>query len=100
LRGNGWKKPHATVNYVFTYDYTRLFLYHYLIMKEMKQRGYRVSPEWFDPQYRGKACDPHVEPIDVDYEWLKQKDEPIYPEHDDAYLTECLENLRNKGIVL
>jgi uncharacterized protein (TIGR02328 family) len=100
LRGNGWKKPHATVNYVFNYDYTRLFLYHYLIMKEMKQRGYRVSPEWLDPQYRGKVCEPHAEPINVDYEWLQQKDEPIYPEHDDAYLTECLENLRNKGIVL
>ncbi|PMB01796.1 hypothetical protein CEN49_26970, partial [Fischerella thermalis CCMEE 5273] len=79
LRGNGWKKPHATVNYVFNYDYTRLFLYHYLIMKEMKQRGYRVSPEWLDPQYRGKVCEPHAEPIDVDYEWLQQKDEPIYP---------------------
>ena len=32
LRGNGWGKKHATVNYVFDYSPYRLYAYHHLIM--------------------------------------------------------------------
>ena len=35
LRGKGWGKKHATVDYVFTHSPTRLVAYHYLIMNEM-----------------------------------------------------------------
>ena len=45
LRGKGWQRKHATVNYVFDYSPYRLFRYHELIMQEMTNRGYRVSPE-------------------------------------------------------
>ena len=45
LRGNGWGKKHATVNYVFDYSPYRLYAYHRLIMEEMTARGYKVSPE-------------------------------------------------------
>ncbi len=69
LRGAGWGRPHATVNYVFTHSPDKLYLYHALIMEEMEKRGYKP-------------------------------DSPIYPEHDDAYLDECLENLKSKGIML
>ena len=48
LRGNGWGKKHATVNYVFDYSPYRLYAYHRLIMKEMTARGYKVSPEWWE----------------------------------------------------
>ena len=44
LRGNGWGKKHATVNYVFDYSPYRLYAYHRLIMEEMTARGYKVSP--------------------------------------------------------
>ena len=54
LRGKGWQRKHATVNYVFEYSPYRLFKYHELIMQEMTKRGYRVSPEWLDKEYRGK----------------------------------------------
>lgn len=54
LRGKGWQRKHATVNYVFDYSPYRLFKYHELIMQEMTKRGYRVSPEWLDKEYRGK----------------------------------------------
>ena len=28
-------------------------------MQEMKNRGYNVSKEWLDKNYRGKICVPH-----------------------------------------
>ena len=59
LRGNGWGRKHATVDYVFTHSPYRLYAYHDLIMEEMAGRGYNVSPEWLDKNYRGKTCPPY-----------------------------------------
>ena len=94
LRGNGWGKKHATVDYVFTHSPYSLYRYHELIMEEMSKRGYRVSPEWLERDYRGKTCSAyvHLEEMAVS--------SPIYPEHDTAYYEECLQNLREKGIDL
>ena len=94
LRGNGWGRKHATVDYVFTHSPYRLYAYHRLIMEEMADRGYKVSPEWLDKNYRGKTCPPYQ---DLAEEKLKS---PIYSEHDAAYYEECLANLREKGIEL
>lgn len=94
LRGNGWGKKHQTVNYVFDYSPTKLFQYHQLIMDEMTNRGYNVSPEWLDPHYRGKQCLPYVI-----IEGMPQT-VPIYPEHNEDYMQECLQNLAEKGIEL
>ena len=94
LRGNGWGRKSATVDYVFTHSPYRLYAYHRLIMKEMDRRGYNVSPEWLDKNYRGKIC-PSYE--DLPEETLTS---PIYKEHDAAYFEECLANLREKGINL
>ena len=80
LRGNGWGRRHATVDYVFTHSPYRLYVYHRLIMEEMASRGYRVSP-------------------DEDLSEEKQGN-PIYSEHDARYYEECLDNLREKGIEL
>lgn len=96
MRGLFWGRNHSTVNYVWRYSPLRLFRYHQLVMQEMERRGYKVSKEWKDPLYRGKRCEP----------WLcielgKDKQEGIiYPEHDEDYLNECLNNLYNKGIDL
>ena len=94
LRGKGWQRKHATVNYVFEYSTYRLFKYHELIMQEMTKRGYRVSPEWLDKEYRGKQMPA--------YDRLEAEELPaiIYPEHDAAYLQECLDNLKQKGIII
>ena len=93
LRGKGWGKNHATVNYVFTHPFSWLFGYHLRVMSEMMVRGYRVGMEWYNPYYRGKqiGCD-HL--MQIDPYWQ------AYPEHNDAYLHECRENLRGKGITL
>lgn len=96
LRGAGWGRLHATVNYVFAYDRARLFAYHQRIMAEMARRGYKVTPEWLRPEYRGKStpADRDVRPVSVKGGAL------VYREHDAAYLRECIDNLRGKGIVI
>ena len=102
LRGRGWGRPHATVNYVFKHEPQYLIAYHYLIMAEMIRRGYNPDRTWICPNYRGSA-------LGYDAQWnmptsmvdmiAKQKN-MIYPEHNKKYLQECLENLKQKGIDL
>ena len=100
LRGNGWKKPHATVNYVFNYSYKRLFYYHCFIIHEMISRGYNVSEEWLEANYRGKECKPISKDLSINLRWLDKKTKNLYPEHNETYMRECLENLEGKGIVI
>lgn len=94
LRGKGWGKKHATVDYVFTHPYYKLFQFHLLVLAEMKQRGYTPDPLWSDPLYRGKNLPrlDRIQPLPIT--------QPLYPEHNNAYLEECLLNLAQKGIIL
>ena len=94
LRGNGWKKKHKTVDYVFSYSPYLLFRYHLLVMDEMEKRGYNGSGEGKDKNYRGKIAEKY---IDLEEEIIE---DTIYKEHNIEYLDECIENLRNKGIEL
>lgn len=100
LRGNGWGKPHATVNYVFNHPVEWLWAYHFKVMVEMACRGYNVSSEWMKVTYCGSNKEEYVyNPDDYrDAFAMIFRDLKVYPEHDDAYLAECLENLRRKGI--
>lgn len=99
LRGKGWGRKHATVDYVFQYDPAYLVAYHNLIMKEMTNRGYHPDPIWNDATYRGKILGydkDFVKDISIlDYDITKGN---LYQEHNDEYLHECLDNLRSKGI--
>lgn len=103
LRGAGWGRPHATVNYVFKHDPYLLVAYHYLVMEEMERRGYHPDPIWKNTNYRGKnigeqkgwAYDSFV---NVEVKYVKEYKGKIYSEHDDKYLKECIDNLKNKGI--
>lgn len=98
LRGNGWGKKHATVNYVFHHTPYKLYLYHMKVIEEMKHRGYRNNALWEDPHYRGKDCPPFNDASLTNKDSLP--DSPIYPEHDNQYLRECIANLQGKGIHL
>ena len=99
LRGAGWGRKHSVVNYVFTYSPNRLIAYHYLIMDEMERRGYHPDKIWRNVNWRGNRLG-EVEG------WANRNEiiddlihmNPIYPEHNNEYLEECLENLRGKGI--
>ncbi len=92
LRGNGFGKKHSTIQYVFNYSPYKLYQYHMLIISEMEKRGYKPNELWKDCLYRGKSCNAyiHLEKL--------EKTSPIYIEHDNKYLKECLDNLKNKGI--
>lgn len=92
LRGRGWGRPHATVNYVFTHSPYKLYQYHQLIMEEMLRRGYQPDPLWQAASYRGKLEPAYQNLVAVPLTV------PIYPEHDTPYLEECLDNLKGKGI--
>lgn len=97
LRGNGWKKKHSVVNYVFLYPYSFLYYFHLLVIKEMENRGYHIDEKWRDICYRGKV-------LEYDYSDFTKNIFPnyniIYPEHNEKYLNECLDNLANKNIYI
>lgn len=102
LRGKGWEKKHSTIDYIHKYDPAKLIIYHHLVIDEMEKRGYKVEYNWNKPAYRGKQLgfdsnfttstritDEHVR---------VEKSEIIYPEHNEEYLRECIQNLYNKGV--
>lgn len=103
LRGKGWGKKHATVDYVFTHEPEMLVAYHRLIIAEMKCRGYNPDNAWDNCNYRGAIlgvvnnwC--HLETVAGYVMDTILTKEPIYPEHNDKYLKECIDNLRGKGV--
>ena len=102
LRGNGWGRRHSVVNYVFKYSPNRLVAYHYLVMNEMKRRGYKPDEMWYNGNWRGKALGEVNDWTRWDIICLFSPeflgDVMIYPEHNDEYYQECIENLRGKGI--
>jgi uncharacterized protein (TIGR02328 family) len=104
LRGKGWGRPHATVNYVFKHRFEKLVAYHFRVIDEMEKRGYEANSLWRDAEYRGKKLGYISNDIDIIeaqniyMESLTGKQITIYPEHNDEYLQECLDNLRSKGI--
>lgn len=94
MRGAGWGKKHSVVDYVFTHPYACLFRYHMAVMEEMQRRGYNVAPEWLHRGYRGKV----VGYDNTEFTWYGEGYR--YPEHNDAYLAECVANLAGKGIAI
>jgi uncharacterized protein (TIGR02328 family) len=100
LRGNGWGKPHATVNYVFNHHPSYLIAYHHLVMNEMKRRGYIPDKQWYLTYYRGKNCDGWIHTCHTAVKVMVECGYHLYPEHDETYLNECIENLKRKGIEL
>ena len=104
LRGRGWGRKHSVVNYVFNHSACKLVAYHYLIMNEMKARGYHPDETWYNVNWRGSTIgemNGWAAPAIVNHYVEKSPyygGTMIYDEHDDEYLQECLENLQSKGI--
>ena len=72
-------------------------------MDEMKRRGYHPDPQWECVNWRGNILGLDTSFADPDtveeyYYYAKEKGEMIYPEHNDDYLYECIENLKSKGV--
>jgi uncharacterized protein (TIGR02328 family) len=95
MRGRGWGKRHSTVDYAWKYTIQKLYFYHLKVMTELIARGVNVDKNWLEINYRGKFL-----PIDNNLRIIRAEDTDNYEEHDEAYLQECLENLKQKGIIL
>ena len=104
LRGRGWGRRHSVVDYVFTHEPERLVAYHFLIMDEMRNRGYNPDLTWYDIDYRGRDLGRVLgycrNELVQSYLSKSAAGINIYPEHNKEYLQECLENLKMKGIEL
>ena len=126
LRGNGWGRKHATVDYVFRHSPKYLIAYHFMVVAEMEKRGYRVDPLWKDPYYRGKNQNPWIG-VDRQFWYCERRyleimstDDPIlrgdwrtcqvlepwswhvddaltYPEHNACYFLECYPLLESRA---
>lgn len=75
-----------------------LVSYHLRVMREMEKRGYKPDSVWYNLGYRGKLCEPYIFGY-KEFIYLKPYD-LNYQEHNDEYLQECLDNLKEKGIVI
>ena len=95
LRGLGWGRKHATVDYVFSHPFHFLYVYHMKVIEEMEKRGYKVCHDWKDMAFRGKKLgfddSEFTEPCTIEYFF-------IYPEHNDSYVVDCIENLGRKKV--
>ena len=103
LRGNGWGRKHSVVNYVFNYKPEHLVAYHYLVMDEMLRRGYNPDKIWRNENWRGATLQEqngwcNKELTNEFYLCAAADNGHLYPEHNDTYLQECLDNLASKGI--
>ena len=99
LRGNSWNKNHFVINYIFKYNFLFLFNYHNLIILEMLKRGYKIDKKWYYLKYRGKKLGnvsltklPNSN-LSRSFNFKKNKINH-YKEHNNKYLTECLNNLK------
>ena len=102
LRGAGWGRPHATVNYVFTHNPALLVAYHFRVMDEMEKRGYHPDPIWRNQDYRGKVLGVQENWTDKNlledcYVMASVTGDKIFPEHNKEYAKECLALLEAKG---
>lgn len=91
LRGRGWGRKHAPVDYVFRYSWEHLYTYHQKVIQDMEHRGYKPNPVWKQYHYRGRFCGSL--PPDMVY---RSRRLPGYPEHTPAYLHKCIEILMGK----
>ena len=101
LRGKGWGRKHATVDYVFKYSKIPLICYHQLVINEMERRGYIVDARWKNPYYNGKKLGyDHADVLNKEYCVNKFVHEPvhhmIFREHNHEYLVECIKLLKQK----
>lgn len=100
LRGAGWGRRHSVVNYVFSHSPSLLVAYHWRVMDEMERRGYHPDRIWRDPDWRGHTIKRQEGwGNDTQARSIYSAEGLVYPEHDDTYLHECLDNLASKGII-
>ena len=65
----------------------------------MLKRGYSPDLVWLNPNWRGNNLGEQPNWCNSDFVTLCYEENGyIYPEHNDEYLQECIDNLKQKGI--
>jgi uncharacterized protein (TIGR02328 family) len=72
-------------------------------MDEMRKRSYNPDPIWYAASYRGNFLGnqpgwANINEADRLRTYATFSHTTIYPEHNDEYLQECIDNLKSKGI--
>lgn len=98
LLGNGWGRKHKTVDYVFTHPENYLTAYSYQVYLEMKRRGYHPDLQRIWSALRKRNLT--YKEIDNCFTQMYQFSGIIYPEHNEQYYQECIDNLKSKNIEL
>lgn len=100
LLGNGWCKKHSTVDYVFKHPESYLIVYSGKIYEEMKKRGYKPDGTKIADALNKRHDKAEVLGILLVSSLQNNlyRNKIIYPEHNEQYYQECIENLREKGI--
>lgn len=100
LLGNGWGRKHSIVNYVFSHSESFLVAYSIKIFFEMKRRGYNPNPKMMRNQLMKRYTEDEVNRFIILGRDIYNRGLPIYKEHNEEYLRECLLNLKEKGMEL
>lgn len=98
LLGNGWGRKHKTVDYVFTHPESYLTAYSYQVYLEMERRGYHPDLQRIWSALRKRNLT--YREIDNCFTQMYQFSKIIYPEHNEQYYQECIDNLKSKNIEL
>lgn len=94
-RGRRWDKGLSGLKYVFARKYDLLYAYHCLVIAILsREHGVKVPVEWLDPYYQGKTLGYNQDQDFYTGLWEH------YPEHDEDYYNECVEELKKEGVEL
>lgn len=74
LRSSPWKSPKDAKTWFYALPWGALVWYHGRILREMRHRGWKPSPEWFDPLYRGTSMPLASDLVEVDLSMKKWND--------------------------
>lgn len=85
------KVNHSTVNYVNDYPISYLYAYGLLVADEMINRNFNVSKDIINEYLNDKLA------FEI-YDFSKENNLIIYPEHNKRYLKECIDNLKTKNV--
>lgn len=58
LRGRQWGSQRPALLFVSRHPWAYLIAYHRYLTHELRSRGFKPSPKWADPNYRGRKVDP------------------------------------------
>ena len=100
LMGNGWGRKHATVDYVFLYPEEYLVAFSMYVYKEMIKRSYHPNKEVIFNSLLKRHSKQEILDITQKAEQLYKDNNHLFYEHNNDYMQECLDNLKNKGITL